>query len=156
MFVISIMLYLFCSFALIFGVAASAQDTFSGQFEKLVNLREGEVVEVSAGLPAASKLPPNARIEVEWAGMRKVLHALDPDFFVYFRAPKTGSYKLSAKAVEQGDAIFNLLRWREIGSIAMLKPFPKTTPWPKGLVVPWHATVKPVNLGVATDRKSVV
>ena len=62
------MLYLFCSFALIFGVAASAQDTFSGQFEKLVNLREGEVAEVSAGLPAASKLPPNARIEVEWAG----------------------------------------------------------------------------------------
>ena len=155
MFVISIMRYLFCSFALILGVAASAQDTFSGQFEKLVNLREGEVVEVSAGLPAASKLPPNARIELEWAGMRKVLHALDPDFFVYFRAPKTGSYRLSAKAVEQGDAIFNLPRWREIGSIAMLKPFPKNTPWPMGLVVPWHATVKPVNLGVATRGMTV-
>ncbi len=146
----SIMRYLFFSFALIFGVVASAQDTFSGQFVKLANLREGQVVEVSAGLPAASKLPANARIELEWAGMRKVLHALDPDFFVYFRAPKTGTYKLSARALEEGDAIFNLPRWREIGSIAMLKPFPRATPWPKGLAVPWHASIRTVNLGLAT------
>ena len=150
MLVNSIMRYLLFAFAMIFSAAAPAQDTFSGQFEKSVSLREGEVVEVSAGLPSASKLPPNARIELEWAGMRKVLHALDPDFFVYFRAPKAGIYKLTAKAVEQGDAIFNLPRWRETGSIAMLKPYPKLTPWPKGLAVPWRAEVKPVNLGRGT------
>ncbi len=150
MLVNSIMRYLLFAFAMIFSAAAPAQDTFSGQFEKSVSLREGEVVEVSAGWPSASKLPPNARIELEWAGMRKVLHALDPDFFVYFRAPKAGIYKLTAKAVEQGDAIFNLPRWRETGSIAMLKPFPKLTPWPKGLVVPWRAEVKPVIPGRGT------
>jgi hypothetical protein len=128
----------------------SAQATFSGQFEKSVMLQAGQVIEVSAGLPQVSKLPPNARIAVEFAGMRKVVHALDPDFFFYYRAPKAGSFKLTATAIESEDPLFNQPRWREIGSVALLKPYPQSTPWPKGLSVPWRAELKPVTLGTST------
>ena len=134
----------------IFAVSALGQGVFTGAFEKSVSLKAGEVVEVAAGLPGVSKLPANARILVEFGGLKKVVHALDPDLFFYYRAPKAGVYKLTAKAVEDEDALFNQPRWREIGSIALLKPYPKLTPWPAGLSVAWRAEVKPVNLGVAT------
>ncbi len=131
-------------------VSAWCQSVFTGDFEKSISLKAGEVVEVSAGLPAVSKLPANARILVEFGGLKKVIHALDPDLFFYYRAPRAGVYKLTAKAIEIEEALFNQPRWREIGSIALLKPFPKLTPWPKGLGAAWRAEVRPVNLGVAT------
>ncbi len=130
--------------------AASAQITFSGSYEKAITLKAGEVVEVSAGLPSPSKLPPNGRVAIEWGGLRKVIHALDPDFFVYYRAPKAGVYTLKATAVENEEPLFNQPRWREPGSIAMLKPFPKSTPWPKGFSVPWQARIQPIALGTST------
>ncbi|MFN8941379.1 MAG: HEAT repeat domain-containing protein [Acidobacteriota bacterium] len=144
----TIMRYLICVSCLVLGLRA--QSFFNGQFERTFPLKAGEVVEVSAGLTAPSKLPPNGRITVEFGGMRKVLHALDPDWFFYYRAPKAATYKLTAQAVENEDPIFNLPRWREIGSVALLKPFPQSTPWPKGLAVPWRAEVKPLTLGVST------
>ena len=75
---------------------------------------------------------------------------MDPDFFLYFRAPKAGTYTLKATAVESEEAIFNLPRWREIGSIGMLKPFPKATAWPKGLSVPFRGQIEKVTLGSST------
>ncbi|WP_031500482.1 HEAT repeat domain-containing protein [Bryobacter aggregatus] len=144
------MRYFFFIASLVWANALPAQTTFSGLFEKSVTLRTGEVVEVSAGLSAPSKLAPNTRISVEFGGLRKVVHALDPDFFVYFRAPKAGVYTLKAKAVQDEEAIFNLPRWRETGSIGLLKPYPKSTPWPQGLSVPWRAEIQPVSLGKST------
>ena len=120
-----IMLHFFIVLTL--GCAASAfgQTTFSGSFQKAITLKMGEVVEVSAGVTAPSKLPANARIAIEWGGLRKVIHALDPDFFVYFRAPKAGVYTLKATSIEDEEPLFNQPRWREPGSIALLRPFPK-------------------------------
>ena len=106
----TIMRYLICVSCLVLGLRA--QSSFNGQFERTFPLKAGEVVEVSAGLTAPSKLPPNGRITVEFGGMRKVLHALDPDWFFYYRAPKAATYKLTAQAVENEDPIFNLPRWR--------------------------------------------
>ena len=145
----SIMRYLYSVFLLLSSVAAG-QDVFSGSFEKTIHLRAGEIVEVSAGVPSVSKLPVNARIAVEFGGMRKVVHALDPDFFFYYRAPQAGVYRLTAKAIEDEEAAFNQPRWREIGSIGLLKPFPRSTPWPKGLTIAWKAEIKTVNLGIST------
>lgn len=127
-----------------------AQGTFSGVLDQSISLKAGEVVEVSAGLPAVSKLPANARISVEFGGMKKVVHALDPDVFFYYRAPKAGVYELKARVIEDGDTIFNQPRWREIGSVGLMKPYPKSTPWPKGLSVPFRAELKRVQLGAAT------
>src|SRR3990172_12341905 len=73
---------------------------FSGSDSQVIELHAGETVELSAGVTSPSKLPDNGRIAVEWtapsadASFRKVLHALDPDVFVVYRAPQTGRYTL--------------------------------------------------------------
>src|SRR5258708_27941981 len=94
------------------GLCAQVQD-FSHTAARTVTLRAGDTVEVSVGLPSPSQLPPNGRVAVEWAGYRKVLHALDPDFYMVYRAPKAGTYALKANVIDDEEPIFNLPRWRE-------------------------------------------
>lgn len=95
-----------------------------------VNLRAGEMVEVSAGVIRPSQLPVNGRVAIEFGGYRKVVHALDPDLYMVYRAPKAGAYTLKATVVEDEEAIFNNARWREAGTIQKVSRFPKVTPWP--------------------------
>ena len=116
---------------------------------RTLNLRAGDLVEISAGLPAPSSLPANGRIAVEFAGYRKVLHALDPDLYFVYRAPKAGAYTLKASVLENEEPIFNLPRWREVGSIQKLDRFPASTPWPANLAVAFRADLKPIAPGVS-------
>jgi hypothetical protein len=132
------------------AAVGTAQIAFNGQAQRTFSLQAGQVLEVSAGIVQVSELPPNARIAIEFAGFRKVVHALDPDFFLYFRAPKSGTYSLKASAVESEEAIFNLPRWREIGTIASLTKFPVETPWPKGKSVALRLEGKAISLGAST------
>lgn len=123
---------------------------FSGKTTRSVKLISGEVVEISVGLPSPSKLPPNGRIAVEWAGYRKVLHALDPDFYLLYRAKKSGVEPLRITAIEDEEALFNVPRWRELGTIQKIEQFPKSTPWPAGLAVPLRVDVKNIQPGKST------
>jgi hypothetical protein len=109
----------------------------------------GKTVEVAVGLPAPSKLPPNGRIAVEWAGYRKVLHALDPDFYMLYRPEKSGSFPIKVSAVIDEEPAFNLPRWREPGTIQKIERFPAKTPWPTGLRVPLRVNVQPVDFGIS-------
>src|SRR6476661_2437606 len=67
---------------------------FSGQHSGAVQLTAGQTIEISAGFPSPSQLPANGRVAVEWKGpeaddaWRKVLHALDPDIYLVYRAPR--------------------------------------------------------------------
>ncbi len=124
------------------------------QSTKNITLRAGDMVEISAGVVSPSQLPVNGRIAVEWGGYRKVVHALDPDFYMVFRAPKAGLYTLKASVVEDEEPIFNLPRWRESGWIQKVSRFPKQTPWPAGKRVAFRMGVTPVSFGVA--RKGIV
>ena len=69
---------------------------FLGSHAETIDLNVGDTVEISAGIENPSKLPANGRLAVEWiapvedAGFRKVLHALDPDCYVLYRAPQQG------------------------------------------------------------------
>src|SRR4051812_10912071 len=81
---------------------------FSRSYTRSYSLIGGKTVEVAVGLPAPSKLPANGRIAVEWAGYRKVLHALDADFYMVYRPVKTGPVELKVSVVEDEDPIFNL------------------------------------------------
>jgi hypothetical protein len=119
-----------------------------------IHLRAGDMVEVTAGVANPSQLPVNGRVAVEFGGYRKIVHALDPDFYIVFRAPKAGLYSLKATVVEDEEAIFNLPRWRESGWIQKVSNFPKQTPWPLGKKVAFRLAVKPVSFGVA--RKGIV
>jgi hypothetical protein len=129
---------------------------FSGLQSRTIQLTKGDTVEIAAGVESPSKLPANGRLAVEWntplkgAGFRKVLHALDPDIFLIYRAPATGSYVLILRAVEDEEPVFNGPRWRETGIVAEMKAFPRRTPWPASVRVPVRVLVRPVELGQAT------
>ena len=127
---------------------------FNGTWSRSFALEAGKTVEVAVGLPSPSKLPPNGRIAVEWAGYRKVLHALDPDFYMVYRPPVTGRMELKITAVTDEEPVFNLPRWREPGSIEKVERFPKITLWPAGFHVPLRAVVKPVDFG--TSRRGMI
>ncbi|MDX2180610.1 MAG: hypothetical protein SFV18_13520 [Bryobacteraceae bacterium] len=135
---------------LLFPLLALDTISFSGTAQRTVTLAAGQTVEVHAGLPSPSKLTPNGRIAVEWAGYRKILHALDPDFYILYRAPKAGTFTLKATKVENEEPIHNLPRWREPGTIQQVERFPASTPWPAGLAIPMRLSVNPVNAGAST------
>ncbi len=143
------------------GAAAAAAEPqsiakrfdFLGSDTQSLELKAGETVEISAGVTAPSQLPANGRVAVEWsapaanAGFRKVLHALDPDVYVIYRAPQAGRYTLSLRAVEDEEPVFKSPRWRENGVVSELKPFPRLTPWPAGHKVPMQLAVRATDFG---------
>ncbi|MFN3322800.1 MAG: HEAT repeat domain-containing protein [Bryobacteraceae bacterium] len=121
-----------------------------------IRLSKDQAVEISAGVAAPSKLPPNGRVAVEWsspdgkAGFRKVLHAMDPDVYVVYRAPASGEYRLRMAPVEDEVPIFNAPRWREGGVVSETMTFPTRTPWPRGAKVPVRIAVRSVGFGRST------
>ena len=131
--------------------AAAAAAEFSGDLARTatttIQLKAGETAEISAGLPSPSQLPPNGRIAVEFGGFRKVLHALDPDLYLVYRAPKAGKYTLNAAVVEEEDAVFNQPRWRESGWIQKVSKLAARTPWPAGHKVRFRMSARVVQFG---------
>ncbi len=127
------------------GFAATVD--FTGQYNQSQQITAGQIVEISVGLPEPSKLPANGRVAVEWEGYRKVLHALDPDFYMLWRAPKTGNFTLKVTKVEDEDPIFNLPRWRETGIISKITASPRRTIWPTSAKAKLRTSIKPVSFG---------
>jgi hypothetical protein len=132
---------------------------FSGDLTRsastAIQLAAGETAEISAGLPSPSQLPPNGRVSVEFAGYRKTLHALDPDFYIVFRAPKAGKYTLNAAVVEEAEPEFNLPRWRETGTVQKVSALPVKTPWPAGHKARLRLSAKAVNFGLSKRNLTV-
>ena len=93
------------------GFAATVD--FTGQYNQSQQISAGQIVEISVGLPEPSKLPANGRVAVEWEGYRKVLHALDPDFYMLWKAPKTGNFTLKVTKVEDEDPLFRRRDYRQ-------------------------------------------
>ena len=129
------------------AIMAGQTVPFSGSYAQTIPLQAGQLIEVYAGVPAPSELPPNARIAVEFPGFRKIIHAFDPDFFLLFRAPRAGSYTLKLSKVENEEPLFNRPRWRETGTIEKITPFPKLTPWPANKTIRLKTWLKPVSPG---------
>ena len=134
---------------------------FSGDHLQAIELDAGQTVEISVGIQSPSKLPANGRLAAEWTGpaadvgFRKVLHALDPDLYVVYRAPQQGTYTLSLSAVTDEVPPASAARWRESGVLANFKSFPKLTPWPAGHQVPVGIMVRPTDFGVSTLGGSI-
>ena len=85
------------------------------------------------------------------ARWRKVLHALDPDVFLIYRAPVSGRYVLSLAPVIDEDPVFGGPRWRETGTAPRVDAFPHNTPWPSGMQVSLFASVRPLDLEEPPD-----
>jgi hypothetical protein len=146
-----------CSISLVGAtVDVTQRFEFSETHLQTIELEAGETIEILAGIESPSRLPDNGRVAVEWSGpavdvgWRKVLHALDPDVYVVYRAPQKGQYTISLRVVEDEEPIFNKPRWRESGIVSEVNSFPKRTPWPAGHKVPIRLAVHSVQFGEAT------
>ncbi|HNG30028.1 MAG TPA: HEAT repeat domain-containing protein, partial [Blastocatellia bacterium] len=151
---------------------------FQAMWEKRWQLKRGETFELSVGLPQPSLLPQHGRVGVRWvlekadagevlpavagrkadafgiytaptADWRKVLHALDSDVYVVYRAPVGGLYRLEIAPITDEVSTFakpESLRWREDGVAPLAVTFPDKTPWPAGKTVPLSVTINPLEL----------
>jgi hypothetical protein len=148
---------------------------FQRRWEKRFDLKRGETFELSVGLPQPSSLPQHARIGVRWtlekpdaaeslpasgsrkpdafgiytqptADWKKVLHALDSDLYLVYRAPVAGLYTLEIAPVTDEATVFEGARWREDGVAPQAVTFPRQTPWPAGKSVPLAVTINPLDL----------
>jgi Squalene-hopene cyclase C-terminal domain/HEAT repeats len=81
------------------------------------------------------------------ADWKKVLHALDPDLYLVYRAPVTGLYSLEIAPVVEEEPIFTGLRWRESGAAPQAVAFPRLTPWAQGKSVPLAVSLNPLDIG---------
>ncbi|MCE9532256.1 MAG: hypothetical protein K8T89_14220 [Planctomycetes bacterium] len=131
----------------------------SAVWRKDHDLKTGETVEISVRIDRPASLPVNGRIAVEWqapkgapaaASWRKVLHALDADVYLVYRAPIDGEYSLRLVPVDDEDPVGSASpRWREKGNAPNLVPLPKKTPWPQGVAEAMTVRVTPL----ASDAK---
>lgn len=76
---------------------------------------------------------------------RKVLHALDPDVYLIYRAPVSGRYVLGLTPVIDEDPVFGGPRWREPGTAPQVAAFPRFTPWPSGTRVSMLVRLRPLD-----------
>ncbi len=89
---------------------------FNGAWSSAWELESGQTVQIKVGIVSPGRLPDNARIEARWNGppmsdpdatkdrgdlvagvdngWSKVLHALDPDVYLLYKAPVAGRYEL--------------------------------------------------------------
>ncbi len=152
--------------------------SFQSQWEKQIQLKRGETFELSVNLPSPSSLPQHGRIGVRWtlekadagealpaitgrkadafgiytaptADWRKVLHALDSDVYLVYRAPFAGLYRLEIAPITDEASSFakpDSIRWREDGVAPLAVTFPDKTPWPAGKTVPLNVAINPIDL----------
>lgn len=119
-------------------------------------LEEGRAFHVSLQLVEPSTLPPNARIEVRWSGpdlpdsgfagdrgdpsvvatadWSKVLHALDPDLHLVYRAPVLGTYSIHLEAVLDREQPLGPIP-HDTGLAPLATPLPTATPAVDGVAV---------------------
>src|SRR6266545_2973544 len=101
---------------------------------------------------AANSLPPLLARKPDAFGVytqptadwKKVLHALDPDLYLVYRAPVAGLYALEIAPVTDEATVFEGARWREDGVAPQAVVFPRVKPWPAGKSVPLSVTIQPL------------
>lgn len=136
---------------LCFGTNAALAESvaFDGAWSKSWKFDRDQAVQIRVGLDEPSGLPENARIEVRWTGppadepgfdgdradlvegmengWSKVLHALDPDVFLLYKAPRSGRYELHLETVEDREHLSTEYH-RDTGLARLASIAPARTP----------------------------
>lgn len=76
----------------------------------------------------------------------KLLHALDSDVYVVYRAPVSGTYQLTLRPEEKRVTMFDQPRWRESGKAPVAAKVPNEVRWPKGAKVNVSVAIRPINI----------
>src|SRR5690606_19168557 len=79
--------------------------------------------------------PPTA----DWS---KLLHALDTDTYVVYRAPLSGVYELRVRPETGKTDLFAGERWREQGSAPDMFPVPDEVTWPSEVAAEVSVSVR--------------
>ena len=125
------------------------QVNFTGEWSRDWTLEQDQAFELSVRIDHPSKLPPNARIEVHWDGpslpdlhfegdrgdkavaatadWSKVLHALDPDIYLVYRAPRSGTYTLRLNTITERRQPLGEIP-HDTGMAPLATPLPARTP----------------------------
>ena len=120
-----------------------------GPWSEEWTLEEGAAFDVSLQIEHPSALAPNARIEVRWSGpdlpdsgfdgdrgdssvtttssWSKILHALDPDLHLVYRAPISGRYSLTIEPVLEREQPLGPIP-HDTGLAPLSTPLPTVTP----------------------------
>ncbi len=118
-----LLLLALCLSTLLAGPALGETVQFDGSWTRSWDLAKGETVRIQVGIANPGRLPENGRISARWSGpppstaqttpsmsrgdlvqgeengWTKVLHALDPDVYQTYKAPRAGTYELSLTTV---------------------------------------------------------
>ena len=161
-----------CLVALVAGTAQAETIRFDGNWTRSWDLAEGETVQIQVGVVSPGKLPDNGRISARWSGppldgarsaepmsrgdlvrgdengWTKTLHALDPDVYLVYKAPRTGKYELSLTTVTEG-AWLSAPFHRDNGLARLAAIPPSETPSVDDL--PIDVTVAPVSQTTSGD-----
>ena len=138
------------------GTALAETVNLGGPWSSAWELEAGQTVEIQVGVVSPGTLPENARVEARWSGpptsnatadvargdlvvgmdngWSKVLHALDPDVYLLYKAPVTGQYELQIEPVvdrEQAIAKYH----RDTGLAPLAAGAPAITPAIDGVAV---------------------
>ena len=122
---------------------------FNGSWTAGWDLASGQTVQIQVGIVSPGSLPANARIEARWSGpptpgpefdghrgdlvtgleggWAKILHELDPDVFLLFRAPRDGRYELRLETVTDRERLPSEYH-RDTGLASLSAGFPSGTP----------------------------
>ena len=128
--------------------------SFDGHWARTWSLDQGDAFELAVGIQRPSSLPANARIELSWEGpslpeldyegdrgdagvkatssWSKILHAIDPDSHVVYRAPSSGAYTLRLRTVEDEPQLMGAIP-HDTGLAPLATPLPTRTPGVSGV-----------------------
>ena len=122
---------------------------FGGSWSRSWDLAEGQSVGIQVSLREPAELPASARIKAHWIGpptseaayagdrgdlvtgptngWAKILHALDPDVYLLYKAPRSGRYKLRLETVTDHEPALTQYH-RDSGLARLVAASPRQTP----------------------------
>ena len=87
------------------------------------------------------------------ADWSKLLHALDADVYLNYRAPAAGTYQLTVAPEEGEVTLFDGQRWREPGKAPSIRAVPKTVAWPKSATVKTSVSLRPLDVSAQQENR---
>ncbi len=108
------------------------------------------------GEPLARKVDAYDIYTAPTADWSKILHALDGDVFLNYRAPVAGIYELRIAPMAEKVDLFEGPRWREPGKASQITRVPGVAAWPENAQVEVFFSVSRIDVTQAAQQQTWV